>query len=1160
MIQRVLFSLLFVLLSCPCRGESMLDLADPTQLSQPQGVGYPSRDENVDIAQGFVTPPAGYGEVPFWWWTGDPLDKERLKWQLEELHQKGISGVQVNYAHKDKENWATFPNSPEIFSDAWWDFYTFVSAEANQRGMGIGLSTYTLDWPGAKNLFQEHVYNAPEFYAKSLHAHPIRPIKKGETVTVPPEEKEIAIAAFPTHDGKLNAPGKLLKPGQPFTAAWDGILWRLSWKERPGTLNPMHPGSGRRVLEKFYQPFVEHNAGKTHDGLNYFFNDELRLGVSGYEWCDDFAQQFQKYQGYDLLTCFPALFTDMGDRTAKIRMDYRNVQLQLTEERYFQPIFHWHYDKGLIFGCDNNGRGMHPAEYHDYFRACRWYTAPGHDTPGGGANFIKGKVSSSIASLYHRPRVWLEGYHSLGWGATLDRLMAATNENYVYGCTLLNLHGLYYTTHGSHWEWAPPCYHFRMPYWKHMGTFLKYFERLSYVLSQGTWQSEIAIMYPTSPHWAGLEENQKEATKLAFNAAQTIYATGRDITFLDDQSLLRAKIQNGKLCVSGMEFSVYVLPGVEAIRFDVLAKLREFQKGGGTVICLGKKPRISDRTGANDPEVERLADTLYAEQKPLDAWLPVLPQDVKGEQPVKYLHRRIGKRDVYFVMKAAKDSELSFRVEGIPSLWDAMTGKVLPMTVTKVENGYTTVVMPRESQEATLVVFEPGKPVISQRRPAEAMEKMKISGPWQFQLLPTMNNRWGDFRLPVTEDNRIIGAEARQVTLVENGQTRTVTCGFGTQFQQADGTPYTFSWRWGVEGDPGHQGYHGLKENVTDHFIALGAKKEGKNETLYVEENPAKTYTLSTHVRYRGAATIQCGGNLPSEVRLDGKRLPADVKTVELNGNLQTLQLVYTTAGRGFWFLEKGDVPRRSAQGEKSDIPPANQTGTPLAMQWYDVDYVPFRVPHAEKVEFRFAAPPGLKGFVLTVPEVCQIPPLSPGFTITETPPQLPKTRRFVAVAHAVREKKSEVVLTATLPEEIEGGAYFAEPVVFQTEVGIVDELFDWSAPGTGLETYSGGAIYTKTITLTQSQAEQIREMEFGHLTATAEVRVNGQPVAVLVASPWKCPCEGFFREGENTLEIEVYNTLASHFRTIPSRYRGDPRNAGLLGPVTLNCQKGEPR
>jgi hypothetical protein len=32
---------------------------------------------------GFASPPAGYGEVAFYRWLGDPLTKERLTWQLD---------------------------------------------------------------------------------------------------------------------------------------------------------------------------------------------------------------------------------------------------------------------------------------------------------------------------------------------------------------------------------------------------------------------------------------------------------------------------------------------------------------------------------------------------------------------------------------------------------------------------------------------------------------------------------------------------------------------------------------------------------------------------------------------------------------------------------------------------------------------------------------------------------------------------------------------------------------------------------------------------------------------------------------------------------------------------------------------------------------------
>lgn len=52
-----------------------------------------------------------------------------------------------------------------------------------------------------------------------------------------------------------------------------------------------------------------------------------------------------------------------------------------------------------------------------------------------------------------------------GTGVSSDNHHAQDNN-------LLTLHGLYYSTHGGFWEWAPPCNHFRMPYWQHMDRFV----------------------------------------------------------------------------------------------------------------------------------------------------------------------------------------------------------------------------------------------------------------------------------------------------------------------------------------------------------------------------------------------------------------------------------------------------------------------------------------------------------------------------------------------------------------------------------------------------------------------------------------------------------------------------------------------------------------
>ena len=516
--------------------------------------GYPDRSPDLDAQPGFQNPPPGYGEAPFWWWTGEDLDIDRMLWQVRELNKKGISGVQVNYSHTDTPGWPTDIAEPKLFTDDWWRIYARVSEECEKLNMGIGLSTYTLDWPnGADNLFDRLFYSKPELNAIELVAGERVRVKSGETTTIAGSDNGFAVRAYERKNGVLQRGGidlsERVQNGETTWTAPDGEwdVWTFEAVRREGTLNPLMAEAGNTVVQGFFQPFEDQNPGEGSKGLSYFFNDELTVGLGTFAWNSDFADAFRKRKGYELLEVLPAMWEEMGDITPKVRIDYADVRMSLMEERYFEPIYNWHASRGIIFGCDNNGRGLEPHAYGDYYRAMRWYTAPGHDTPGGHANLIKGKVSSSIANLYQLPRVQLEGYHSLGWGATTARIMEATCENYLYGCNLLSLHGCYYTTCGSHWEWAPPCFHFRMPYWEHMGTFLNYFERLSYLMSQGHHVCDVAIIYPVTPYEAEMDGDR--ACDTAFDVARKLMAAGINFDFIDHQSLARAVVEGDRLIV-----------------------------------------------------------------------------------------------------------------------------------------------------------------------------------------------------------------------------------------------------------------------------------------------------------------------------------------------------------------------------------------------------------------------------------------------------------------------------------------------------------------------------------------------------------------------------------------------------------------------------------
>ena len=218
----------------------------------------------------------------------------------------------------------------------------------------------------------------------------------------------------------------------------------------------MNPLSGAKVAEKFYQRFEDHCPGESGQGLNFFFSDELSFGIRGFLWNDAFANEFKKRKGYDILPELTHLFADLGPKSFKIRLDYNDVMVALTEEGFFKPLYEWHTSRGMLFGCDHGGRGRDVTEFGDYFRTQRWMSGPGCDQPGLGRDIVKNKVASSIAHLYQHPRTWLEGFYGSGWGTSSEELADATFANFAMGHNLLSLHGLYYSTHGSWWEWAPP--------------------------------------------------------------------------------------------------------------------------------------------------------------------------------------------------------------------------------------------------------------------------------------------------------------------------------------------------------------------------------------------------------------------------------------------------------------------------------------------------------------------------------------------------------------------------------------------------------------------------------------------------------------------------------------------------------------------------------
>jgi len=445
----------------------------------------------------------------------------------------------------------------------------------------------------------------------------------------------------------------------------------------------------------------------------------------------------------------------------------------------------------------------------------------------------------------------------------------------------------------------------------------------------------------------------------AFQTAQQIYAKGIDFDFMDFESLARSRVVGQELLVSGERYRALILPGMRAVRHSTLQKAVELKRAGGVVLAVGALPEASDRIGRDDPEVAAMVKELFPDGATADVAAAIPFRDYIG--PGYVLHRRIGPRDVYAVYNAPLDTECFFRATGQVELWDPWTGESRPLSVQSQSDAGTKLKLPLTDKEMQLIVFSPGTAVVASNSAFSIQHSaLNLDGLWEFQLAPSLDNRFGDFHWPPTPEK--IDAEARRLKYadeevpdpgwqdpkLDDSKWRTMTCGFGPRFwklgplpesAEADAAlaelmqvdpgqpveiggkayrwqPYDFSWRFGMEEDCAHQGYHGLKEQVADEFIGFGAIKHGHPSCSRAPEAGGTRYYLWSAVAAPGAgeAPVSIGGLPPSKAWLNGAPLDMKRGLAALHKGANSLLLRYDQIGRG-WFVVGGTRGEGSEAG-----------------------------------------------------------------------------------------------------------------------------------------------------------------------------------------------------------------------------------------------------
>jgi hypothetical protein len=598
-----------------------------------------AHDTLANLLKEFRDPPRDYTPVPIWWWSGGRIEPARIQQELQQFARGGVFNVMILNLASGGPMYGCDADDPLFLSEDWWRLFLYACDEAAKCGIRIWFYDQ-IGFSGA-NLQGQLVSTHPAWSAQAL-------------ATAVAASRDEALASVP-------ARGKVLGTWPHPQGA------RVVYTVDRG-FDYFNPEACAALLDLVHGEMERRAGNRLGRVIAGSFQDEL---PSVPDWSPGFAAAFQSLKGYAITDRLPALWGDETPGAAQVRLDYHQVRAELAEAAFFKPLQAWHDLHGLLCGCDQQGpsRAGEPIacsrQYADYTRTHRWYSAPGCDHEG------HAKLHSSLAHLYQRPRVWLEAFHSTGWGGTLEETFDWLLPWLRAGVTLYSPHAAYYTTRSGWWEWAAPSTCWRQPYWRHYPLFARAIARLCRLLSRGAHVCDTAVLYPAATVQAGLCMTGPDA--LAQRAADAWKnLTGsmhwwrpqpgwldqwrRDYDALDEDSLALAEIQHGTIRIADEAYQCLVLPCCAVLTRGTIAKLNQFAEQGGRLIILGDPPSLvpeADRDALAQFDAHTRAGRVMVakDEASCRAAMESLPRVV--DAPVPVLHRKVDGLHLLYVTAVA---------------------------------------------------------------------------------------------------------------------------------------------------------------------------------------------------------------------------------------------------------------------------------------------------------------------------------------------------------------------------------------------------------------------------------------------------------------------------------------------------------------------------
>ncbi|MBE7044483.1 MAG: hypothetical protein E7397_03065, partial [Ruminococcaceae bacterium] len=581
--------------------------------------------------------------LPFLWLHGEP--QERIR---EEILAIKNSGVRAFCAES---------RPYEAFCEAqWWEDFAFILKTAKELDMTVWLLDDKKFPTGYANGYLEAPERAElrKVQIRERQSEAVGPAKRrklavGDWLSSGHGEEIISVIAYRYQnreetldfESAINLTDRI-ENGVIYWDIPEGD-WRICTTIRTDSgfskedrfayyIDMLNPESTKAMIDAVYQPHYERFSEYFGNTFRGFFSDEPgflnwintyfnKLGTMHvpFPWCADLPELIAQSAGLPVeavQNAIPALWEDLGDMTATVRMHYMEVVSKLYRENFSMLLGNWCREHGVAY----IGHVIEDLNAHQrlgygaghFFRALDGQDMAGmdivlmQDLPGvtdhvhramladcgyARPEFFHYTLPKMTASHSHlqalkQGRAMCEIFGAFGWTAGLPFMKQMADHMLVSGINHFVPHAF------SPKENDPDCPpHFynggKNVQYPLFGQLMAYMERTAHILCGATHQASVAVFYNAEGEWCGGRYESFEFT--CANLTRGLI----DFDIVPYDMLESAQIKENKLIINGESFEALIVSESEILPYDRLECFARLSKAGLPVIFTNRLPMRS---------------------------------------------------------------------------------------------------------------------------------------------------------------------------------------------------------------------------------------------------------------------------------------------------------------------------------------------------------------------------------------------------------------------------------------------------------------------------------------------------------------------------------------------------------------------------------------